>query len=151
MANVVLAFADNENSWDECGKIPLKDRHVVSVRPREQEDLLADVTWSLKYNEHWLPEKNPVFLTIEEPLSGENVSRAVRRDGLAAIWQEVHRALDFLTMEEDLGSSYDVLVALPPCARDRAQPVGMKRKLPTILPEAQSSWKERRLLNGHGH
>ena len=69
---------------------------LLRVRPRSQEELRADVTWSQKKSEHWDPASSPVYLLIEEPLNGENVARCVKPEGFTAIQKEVRRGIQSL-------------------------------------------------------
>eukprot|EP00928_Gymnodinium_smaydae_P029269 TRINITY_DN22090_c0_g3_i1.p1 TRINITY_DN22090_c0_g3~~TRINITY_DN22090_c0_g3_i1.p1 ORF type:complete len:678 (-),score=183.47 TRINITY_DN22090_c0_g3_i1:213-2246(-) len=111
-----------------CGTIPLSKRHIVSVRPRSQNELRMDVTWSAKRSDHWSPQNREVFLLIEEPFTGENVARSVRSQGFWAIHAEVERAREFFSgcggITGDLDTElapFNALVKLPPLTT-RAQP-----------------------------
>lgn len=96
LAGTVLSFAGADSDLPlGCGALPLAQRHIVSVRDRSQQALRADISWSAKRFEHWSPSKQEVFMLVEEPLSGENVGRSVRKDGFQAIRAEVKRASEF--------------------------------------------------------
>jgi len=133
MQDAVLGFAEEcKDVAAGSASAPLKCRHIVSVRPRTQEELRTDVTWSTKLNEHWTPERNQVFLTIEEPLNGENVARCVRGDGFWAIQNEVKRCADFVNTAKQRGKNppFKALLDLLPLTT-RMQPtsgVGLPAK-----------------------
>jgi len=125
MSGTVLEYATScADHPGGSAKAPLTDRYIASVRNRTQEELRADVTWSVKYKDHWSPDLHEVFLTIEEPLNGENVARSVRKDGFKAICAEVDRAREFLTgADRDAKGQlpFEELLNLPPL-NQRAQP-----------------------------
>lgn len=97
----VLGFVEGIAA-NSVGSVPLSRRHITSVRDRTQEEVRLDVTWSPARAQHWSPSSSEVFMAIEEPLSGENVGRSVRKDGFWAIHAEVKRACEFLA--ENLGA-----------------------------------------------
>jgi len=128
MQTMVLGFVE------ECtdiaagiGAAPVDRRHIVSVREGTQEELRADITWSKKFKEHWTPEKDQVFLLIEEPLNGENVARCVRQDGFWAIHKEVLRSCKFLTDYRKDGKvpPFKALLALPGLSARKQPPQGV--------------------------
>lgn len=115
MANTVLGHMKNANKAQNSPWLPLEQRHIVSVRPRTQKDLAMDVAWCEKYDEHWSPQRKEVHMLIEEPMTGENVSRAVRKEGFQAIHQEIKRAQEYLGVEGKLiGQNLKSLLKEPP-------------------------------------
>lgn len=128
MQTQVLAFVDEcSDVAAGVGAAPVDRRHIVSVREGTQEELRADITWSNKYKEHWTPERDQVFLLIEEPLNGENVARCVRQDGFWAIHKEVSRSCKFLA---DCGKDgklppFKALLALPGLSVRKQPPQGV--------------------------
>lgn len=112
MSGQVLGFLQQDESGD-CGRMAVENRHIVSVRPRSQEELRSDISWSPKFKEHWSPSGNAVFLLIEEPLNGENVARCVREEGFWAIHAEVKRAQEFLESVTCQKAGFKALLKLP--------------------------------------
>jgi len=128
MQTQVLAFVEEcSDIAAGIGSAPVERRHLVSVRDGTQEELRADITWSNKYKEHWTPEKDKVFLLIEEPLSGENVARCVREDGFWAIHKEVSRSCKFLADCSKDGKlpPFKALLALPGLSARKQPPQGV--------------------------
>lgn len=125
MLDTVFAFADAcPDVAGGSGAVPLERRHIVSVRGRTQEELRADTSWSNKHAEHWSPEREPVFMLIEEPLNGENVARCVKAEGFQAIRKELERARDYFNSSSDgkvKQPAFDALLKLPPLTL-RSQP-----------------------------
>jgi len=119
METSVFSFADDSSCAalnGGPGAVPLASRQIVSVRPRDQEELRADICWSPK-KDHWSPECSPVFLLIEEPLSGENVARCVKLTGFKSIHNEIKRAAKFLSGGLDRRAAakrFKALLSLPP-------------------------------------
>lgn len=127
MEATVLRFAGEAGSASRCGQVPLDQRFIASVRPRSQEELRVDVTWSQKKSEHWDPASSPVYLLIEEPLNGENVARCVKPEGFTAIQKEVRRGIQSLGpmgSRESAAKSFKALLKLSPLAANRTQPPG---------------------------
>jgi len=125
MQQAPLAFAEqHHNLIGGCGGADLTSRHIVSLRPRTQKDLLGDVMrWSKQ--QHWVPSRvNQIFLTIEEPISGENVGRTVKANGFWALHSEVKRAREFLaSWDGQKGSAcFRALVELPALTRSVPPP-----------------------------
>lgn len=119
MSDTVLSFVtDCKDVPGGPGAVPLARRRIVSLRPRSQEELRNDVKWSQKLREHWTPEREPVFFTIEEPLNGENVARCVRQEGFHAIQAEIQRARDYFARVAgtDQLPPFKALLRLPPAA-----------------------------------
>merc|ERR1740129_653225 len=111
-----------------CTRAPLWRRHIVSVRQRDQEELRADVTWSLKHRDHWCPESQEVFLTVEEPLCGENVARSVRSEGFWAIKKEIERAREYLQSAVSQGKgeqAFQTLLQMNPLGSRQQPPMGV--------------------------
>lgn len=125
MDETVMGFVEGYSEGDKTiGRVPLDQRYIASVRPKTQEDLRADVTWSPKYNDHWNPQAHEVFLTVEEPLNGENVARCVKPDGFWAIRKEIGRARTFFaeSAPDDSGlPNFQALLKLKPLST-RQQP-----------------------------
>ncbi|CAK9018611.1 Uncharacterized protein SCF082_LOCUS14158, partial [Durusdinium trenchii] len=89
------AFAPGTSS----GSLPIHRRHIVSVRGRSQEELRREVAACPK-QDHWNPSSNPVFMLIEEPLTGENVARSVRENAFQDILAELQRALEIMSAND---------------------------------------------------
>mmetsp|Transcript_46116 Transcript_46116/g.128239 ORF Transcript_46116/g.128239 Transcript_46116/m.128239 type:complete len:657 (-) Transcript_46116:104-2074(-) len=131
--STVMGFVPKGAMASSCGTIPLAKRHIVSVRPRSQQELRVDITWSNKRAEHWSPASQEVYLLIEEPLSGENVARCVKSSGFWAIRAEVERAREFLTERLEDGERGEdgglavlkELFDLPPLATREQLPNGV--------------------------
>jgi len=125
MQQAPLAFAEqHHNLTGGCGGATLSSRHVVSLRPRTQTDLRGDVTrWSRE--ESWVAGRgNQMFLTIEEPLTGENVGRNITANGFWALHSEIKRAREFLaSWDGQQGSAcFKALVELPALVRSVPPP-----------------------------
>mmetsp|Transcript_114029 Transcript_114029/g.209500 ORF Transcript_114029/g.209500 Transcript_114029/m.209500 type:complete len:900 (-) Transcript_114029:322-3021(-) len=128
-AHQVLGHVDENNKKTTSGRLPLQQRHIVSVRPRSQDELASDVTWCEKHKEHWSPHIQELHMLIEEPMTGENVSRGVRADGFHAINSEIQRALEFLGEN----NSFKALLELPAQRNSRSgiwENRGTKRSAP---------------------
>lgn len=123
MSSTVFGHLEADPSRENAGAVPLSERHLVSVRGKTQQELLADITWSPKVDEHWTPQRNEVFLCIEEPFNGENVARCVRAEGFAAIREEVARGLEYMAhmSSDNAMACFESLLLEPPRSR-RAQP-----------------------------
>jgi len=125
MQQAPLAFAEQHHSLPGgCGVAALPSRYVVSLRPRTQKDLLSDVVrWSRQDN--WVPTSaNQMFLTIEEPLSGDNVGRSVKANGFWALHAETKRAREFVaSWDGQKGSAcFRALLELPALVRSVPPP-----------------------------
>eukprot|EP00435_Cladocopium_sp_Y103_P005694 s1907_g1.t2 len=105
------------------GYLPLNQRHIVSVRGRQQEELCRAVA-SCPKADHWNPTSNPVFMLIEEPFTGENVARSVRENGLNDIVAELQRALDVMSTE-NADAAFEELLHLPPLRQRQGAPDGV--------------------------
>mmetsp|Transcript_17917 Transcript_17917/g.34977 ORF Transcript_17917/g.34977 Transcript_17917/m.34977 type:complete len:724 (-) Transcript_17917:311-2482(-) len=128
MQTTVLGFVDEcSDVAAGIGAAPVERRHIVSVRDGTQEELRADITWSQKHKEHWTPERDQVFLLIEEPLNGENVARCVRKDGFWAIHKEVLRSCKFLSDCSNDGKlpPFKALLSLPALSARKQPPQGV--------------------------
>jgi len=121
MEGTVLGFVERTKGLPGgVGTAPLFQRYIVSVRPRTQSQLLQDLQkWTPK-RDHWMPSSvNEIFLTIEEPLNGENVARSVRAAGFWAIMKEVHRARASMDRKHGTVTSarFKALLEMPALAR----------------------------------
>lgn len=156
LAESVLAFASKTNGVPGgTGRVPIARRYIASVRPRSQEELRNDVTWSLKVKDHWSPHLHEVYLMIEEPLNGENVARSVRMDGFRAIVAEVDRARKYLqgTLSRDAGGKrFRALLQMPPLSKRQQPPqqLGMLGVRPPQHPQHQQRGLKRPWEQGGG-
>lgn len=126
MRGTLLKFTGKSAQLNtNCGYMPLERRHIASVRPRSQAELKEDVGWSPKFDEHWNPSAQEVYMLIEEPLNGENVGRCVRLQGFIAIRDEVTRARQEMSAGvaegEEPAQVFKRLCELPPL-NSRSQP-----------------------------